>query len=186
MNSINKAFDSLSFRRLAELVIYFVLATTGGHYLETVWKFFRYQIDSPSYILGQLSVPPLAEPYGLGVVGVILFAVPFIEKYKPSVVASYILNVLVTAIAEYISAVALVLAFGRNNYWNYSEMPFNIQGYVCLETSMLFGIAATLFVYLVYPACERWLKFQDRKQLITTTLVSVIFYTVCRVMLFMG
>ncbi len=185
MDYVNKIFKSLSPRRIARLTIYAVLATVVGHYLEAIWQLFRFHLDGPSALLSELTVTPIAEPYGFGVVGLILLVVPFVEKYKPSIVTTYILNVLVTGLVEYICAFALVFAYGRNDYWDYSDYPFNIQGYVCLEFSMVFGVMATLFVYLVYPVSERWLGFMNRRQLIATTLILIMFYTVSRIVLSM-
>ena len=37
-------------------------------------------------------------------------------------------------------------------WWDYSNVRFNIKGYICLRFSMLWGVAATLIVKLVHPS----------------------------------
>lgn len=175
MNGYVTAIRQLPVRRIEELVIYFVLGTIAGRYLEIIWQYFRYHITDPLFSAHQLLVPPLAEPYGIGAVVVILLVAPFVKKYTLGVGKIYALNVFVTGLTEYICAVVLVLVFGHNNFWDYTGQPFNIQGYVCLETSLLFGILATLFLRFAYPAGERHLgQFSDRQiEIITLTLIAL-------------
>ncbi|NCU30041.1 hypothetical protein EOM60_05590 [Candidatus Saccharibacteria bacterium] len=167
-----------SVRRFEELLIYFVLGTIAGRYIEIIWQYFRYHITDPLYSAQQLLAPPLAEPYGLGVIAVILLVEPIIRKYKLNVGKSYILSVVVTCLVEYISAIALVLVFGQNDFWDYSDQPFNIQGHVSLETSLLFGLLAMLFLKFVYPNTARKFDKMTNRQVKILALVLTILYSV--------
>ena len=40
-------------------------------------------------------------------------------------------------------------------WWDYSDMPFNIQGRVCLPCSLGFGFAGLLVIYGLYPVMNR-------------------------------
>lgn len=42
-------------------------------------------------------------------------------------------------------------AFGTV-WWDYSNMPLNIQGRICLPASLLFGVGGLLAVYVLMPA----------------------------------
>lgn len=171
--------NTLKRRRWLELVIYFVCASVAGYYLEVVWQLFRYNFNDPGHTFGQLLQVPVAEPYGLGAVAIILLVAPLAAKHHYGLMKTYILNTVVAATIEYICAITLVLVFGRNAFWDYSSYPFNVQGYICLETSLLFGAAATVFLKAVYPKSERLLvrMTDDRIALVTATLVLV--YVVC-------
>lgn len=173
-----KIVRNIPIRRIQELVIYFVMGTFAGYYLEVIWKLLTNNINTPRQLLEQFLVPPLAEPYGFGVVAVILFVVPFIEKNKLGLVLTYLLNVLATGLTEYICAVVLVLTSGRNKFWDYSGMPLNIQGYTCLEAYLVFGAIATMFVYLSYPACERVFNSLTRRRFQILFAVSSLLYLI--------
>jgi uncharacterized membrane protein len=41
-------------------------------------------------------------------------------------------------------------------------MPFNFMGQVCLQNSMVYSIAATLIVWVVYPLMDRGLRRMPR------------------------
>ena len=182
MNAYPQAIRRLPLRRISKLVIYFVSATVVGWYLEIIWTYLRFHLYDPGFIITQLAKPPLAEPYGLGAVALIVIVIPMLQRYKLGLAATWALNTLVTAAVEYISAVALVIIFGHNTFWNYSIEPFNLNGYISLETSLFFGIVATLFVYFAYPACERLLAHMSRKQIGVVTLVLGTLYIVALVL----
>lgn len=97
---------------------------------------------------------PVAEPYGIGVVVLILAVIPLMHAYKLKPIAVYFANVITTGAVEYVSALALVLVVGENRFWNYSDMEFNINGYTSLETAAVFAVLACLFVYYIYPFME--------------------------------
>ena len=40
----------------------------------------------------------------------------------------------------------------HTRWWDYSDRPFNIGGYICLEFSLLWGVGALLMVKAVHPA----------------------------------
>ena len=47
------------------------------------------------------------------------------------------------------------MLFNRNlQLWNYSDIPFNFMGQICLQNAIGFGVAATLIAYVVYPYLE--------------------------------
>jgi uncharacterized membrane protein len=139
-----------------KIFIYFWVASILGHYLEVFWSFVNHYISGghiwhPSTI----TLTPLAPPYGFGALAVILLSLPLIKRYKLNPLMTLILNILVTGAIEYLCAAFLVLTIGHNQYWNYSHQPFNISGYVCLQSAFMFGVAATLFLYFIYPLLEK-------------------------------
>ena len=45
----------------------------------------------------------------------------------------------------------------------YRRMPFNSMGQICLKNSMVYTIAATIIVWLVYPAVDRDIRCLPRE-----------------------
>ena len=148
------------FQRL--FIIFWVFAFLG-HYLEIIWSWLNHLAFSTNLWLP--STPtfiPLAPPYGMGVVAAILLTWPFIKRHEFNPVQSFVLNVFISALVEYLSAIFLVFVDGYNKFWNYSNQPFNLNGYICLENSLLFGLGATVFLYYIYPIYK---KFIDKLKL---------------------
>ncbi|MFR8717264.1 MAG: putative ABC transporter permease [Faecalibacterium prausnitzii] len=40
----------------------------------------------------------------------------------------------------------------RTRWWDYTDKPFNIGGYVCLEFSLMWGVGAMVVVKVIHPA----------------------------------
>ena len=58
---------------------------------------------------------------------------------------------ILTSALEYITGFALEKIF-HSRWWDYSEMPFNLGGYVCLKFSIMWGLACLLVMKLIHPA----------------------------------
>lgn len=149
-----------------KLFIYFWIFSLFGHYLERIWSWFyqafvdgyNWHPDTPTFI-------PLAVPYGFGALAIIIIVIPLIKRYKLNPILVFILGVLVTSLVEYICAAVLVLVFGHNPRWDYSNQPYNINGYICLHNSLLFGLVAMFFIYFIFPSFEKIIQSFNRQQL---------------------
>ena len=78
----------------------------------------------------------------------------FDGRVAPALAVSFLANQIVcTSIDDLTGMVA------NRNYelWDYREMPFNFQGQICLQNSLVYSTAATFVTWLAYPARERWL-----------------------------
>jgi uncharacterized membrane protein len=61
----------------------------------------------------------------------------------------FIVVALVSAVLEYFTSWALEAMF-HARWWDYSDMPLNLNGRICLPASMLFGLMGLLVVYVLY------------------------------------
>ena len=139
-----------------KLFIYFWVIAVAGHYLERAWAIInRDFMGVPSWELIVPTFVPMAVPYGSGAVAVILVTVTLMKRFHLNPFAVFGINVVVAGFVEYMSAFFVVLFDGNNRYWNYSQHAFNINGYTCLESSLLLGMVATFFVYAAYPVFEK-------------------------------
>jgi len=99
----------------------------------------------------------IAIPYGLGAVALLLLLYPLVQKKRIGFVATFFLSAIITATVEFLCAALIVAVVGHNDYWDYSSQPFNLLGYTCLETSLLFGVGSVIMLWLVFPWTEKLL-----------------------------
>ncbi|MGO5051114.1 putative ABC transporter permease [Lachnospiraceae bacterium LCP25S3_G4] len=97
---------------------------------------------------------PICPIYGFGVVAV----VTLLEPYKANIFVLYITSVILVTILEYVTGLILEKIF-HNKWWDYSSRPFNIQGYVCLLFSTIWGVACVLIVEFIHPLMQKGLSF---------------------------
>ncbi|MDR2063994.1 MAG: putative ABC transporter permease [Candidatus Nomurabacteria bacterium] len=159
------------------LALYFMVFSFVGHWLEigAVYfaKFFLHH-ETGYGILDNFTEP--YNIYGLGAVVCILVAVTLPKRITKNICLEYAVNVVICAVVEYVSALVIVWRFGKNIFWDYSDLPFNLNGHICLTNSLLFGLVATFFMRIVYPFLEKCLaKIHPKLLNLIFVAVAVIF-----------
>ena len=90
---------------------------------------------------------PVCPIYGVGMIGVLLLLTPLSDHVFLLFLGGMVLCTLVELIGGWI----LKQVFDTR-WWDYTDEPFNLGGYICLRFSILWGLAVTFVVKLVHPA----------------------------------
>lgn len=97
---------------------------------------------------------PFCPIYGFGAVGVVFALTPIADNLPLLFLGSIVL----TSVLEWISGFVLEKIF-HSKWWDYSDKPFNIGGYVCLAFSLMWGIGCIFVVKLLHPAIATVVAF---------------------------
>lgn len=89
---------------------------------------------------------PYCPIYGCGVVIVVAALTPL----KDNLLILFAGSFLLTSILEYITGFILEKVF-HNKWWDYSNKPFNLHGYICLKFSIYWGLACTFIMDVIHP-----------------------------------
>lgn len=95
---------------------------------------------------------PYCPIYGCGVVIVVAALTPL----KKNLIILFIGSFFLTSILEFITGFLLEKVF-HNKWWDYSNLPFNIKGYVCLKFSIYWGLACTFIMDIVHPIIYKFI-----------------------------
>lgn len=88
---------------------------------------------------------------------------------------SFLGGFVVGSIVEYVCSWAQELVFGSRS-WDYSHMPFNINGRICLVYSVFWGLLGVLWIKSIYPRMAKWiLKIPNKAGKIITWVLVVFF-----------
>ena len=90
---------------------------------------------------------PVCPIYGVGMMGVLLLLTPVSDH----VLLLFIGGMILCTLVELIGGWVLCTIF-HTRWWDYSNQPFNLGGYVCLGFSVLWGLAVAFVVRLIHPA----------------------------------
>lgn len=101
---------------------------------------------------------PICSIYGFGVMSVLLVLGPL----KSSLWLLFGGSVLFTSVIEYFTGWVLEKVF-HDKWWDYSKRPLNIKGYVCLEFSVLWGIACVFVVDVFQPLVAKVVDLIPKK-----------------------
>ena len=89
---------------------------------------------------------PVCPIYGFGVLIVLLV----LEPVKDNLALLFFGSMVLTSALEFFIGF-IMEQFFHDKWWDYSENPFNIKGYICLEFSLVWGAACVLVVDVIHP-----------------------------------
>lgn len=91
-------------------------------------------------------IGPYCPIYGFGSV-IIIF---YLERYKNDIITTFILGMFICSVLEYFTSYIMEKLF-KARWWDYSDRRFNINGRICLETMVPFGLLGCLLMYVINP-----------------------------------
>ena len=133
---------------ITTLFLYFIFYSFCGW----VWETCYCSIKERHYVPRGFLYGPVCPIYGVGVLLMILFFAPF----QDNLVVFYFVAVIVMTAWEYFVGWFLETTT-HIKYWDYSHLPFNIKGRVCLPSSLLWGVLSYVAVFLIHPPVARLL-----------------------------
>lgn len=89
---------------------------------------------------------PICSIYGFGVLSVLLV----LEPLKDNLLILFLGSVVFTSVLEFLTGWVLEKLF-HDKWWDYTNRPLNIKGYICLEFSLAWGAACVVVVDLIHP-----------------------------------
>lgn len=97
---------------------------------------------------------PIVPLYGL----MATLAGVFLEPEENNLLVFVLGAVVLCAAVEVVAGVILERQFGRR-WWDYSDRPMNLKGYICLESSLIKGVLVALAVRFLTPVLHWGLSF---------------------------
>ena len=111
------------------LAFFFVYAFLGW-----VWESCYVSVKQGKWVNRGFLRGPMLPIYGSGAVMMLVVSMPFSGNY----VLTWIAGVIGATVLEYITGWAMEKMF-KVKYWDYSNQPFNLNGYICLSSSITWG-----------------------------------------------
>lgn len=125
-----------------EMIFYFLTYAFLGWCAEVAFA----AMKSGSFVNRGFLNGPYCPIYGFGALLVILCLTPL----QHNLAALFLGSCAITTLLEYLTGAALEKLF-HTRWWDYSDMPFNIHGHVCLLFSVLWGLACTFVMRIIQP-----------------------------------
>lgn len=104
------------------------------------------KIEDKKWVNRGFLIGPICPIYGFGILGIILT----LKKYDNDIITFFIMSILICSATEYFTSFLMEKLF-KNRWWDYSNKRFNINGRICLEYAIPFGLGGTAAYFIVYP-----------------------------------
>lgn len=126
------------------ILLFFSFAFVGWAY-----EVLLYLINEGRFVNRGTMYGPWLPIYGTGGVA-ILFV---LQKFRKKPIWMFLSSFLLCGIIEFTGGWYLDV-FKHARYWDYTEFAFNINGYICLESLLIFGLGGCGFTYIAAPILD--------------------------------
>ena len=126
-----------------ELLWLFVIYSFSGWCIEVIFA----AANTGRFVNRGFLNGPVCPIYGGGAVILLLL----LEPFEGRILLLFIGTVVLTSLLELIVGFFLKKLF-HQRWWDYSEEPFNVGGYICLKFSLLWGIGGVVIIEAVQPS----------------------------------
>lgn len=144
----------------------FIIYAVAGWIMEVITKLiFERKLGDRGFLIG-----PYCPIYGCGAILITLL----LTRFYSQPVLLFVMAILVCGILEYFTSYIMEKIFNAR-WWDYSNSKFNINGRVCLETIIPFGILGLVIIYVTNPILLNFLQNlnQDFLNIIVTVIGAV-------------
>lgn len=130
---------------LSLLFLYFLWYSFLGWAIETTYC----SLKARRFVYRGFLAGPICPIYGVGALMMILFLAPL----QDHPVLLYLIACVVMSAWEYLVA-WLLETTTHVKYWDYSHIPLNLHGRICLTVSLWWGVLADVALRVIHPATE--------------------------------
>lgn len=128
--------------RISIYFLLFIIYSFLGWLIEVInCSIIEKKLVNRGFLLG-----PVCPIYGCGAVIITLF----LTNYKDDWIIVFCMAVILCGILEYFTSWAMEKIF-NTRWWDYSHNKFNINGRICLETMIPFGLLGLVIIYILNP-----------------------------------
>ena len=153
------------FNKFCFYFMLFIIYSFIGWSIEVVGKL----IEKHKFINRGFLVGPICPIYGWGCIAIILL----LSKYKGSPMVLFLMAIIICSILEYFTSYFMEKLF-HVRWWDYTRRKYNINGRICAETMIPFGLLGCLVVYIVNPIFAGLL---NRIPVNTLNILAIIIFT---------
>lgn len=149
------------------LVCFFFMCFVGW-----IWEVSLSMISYGRFVNRGVLHGPWIPIYGFGCVLILLLLKRF--RMRPKV--EFSMAVLLCGCIEYFTGLVLELTHNGQKWWDYTGYFLNLDGRICAEGLLVFGVGGMAFVYVIAPLIDNWVKEHLNKRLSTACLVLLLLF----------
>lgn len=114
-----------------------------------VWETMYVSICKGRWVNRGFMHGPFLPIYGVGCTGMVFLTIPM----TGNMVVEFFVGMIGATIMEYYTGAVMEKIF-RLRYWDYSKNKFNLNGYICLKSSLCWGVFAILVPEVLHKKVE--------------------------------
>jgi uncharacterized membrane protein len=128
-------------------------------------------IETKKIINRGFLIGPYCPIYGWGGLTITLY----LTQYKDNIITVFFLSVIICSILEYLTSYLMEKIF-KARWWDYSERKFNLNGRICGENAIAFGVVSVLVLYFLNPTINNIISKMNQTAVLIITIIGLIIF----------
>ncbi len=149
------------------LCLFFFMCFVGW-----IWEVSLSMITYGKFINRGVLHGPWIPIYGVGCVLILLV----LKRYRTRPKVEFGLSILLCGCVEYFTGLALELTHNGQRWWDYTGYFLNINGRICAEGLLVFGLGGMAFVYLLAPIIDNFVRTHLNKKVSVFCLILLLVF----------
>ena len=167
-----KLVESLNYMRhysVWSLVVLFL----GLSFFGWLWEVGMHLVSYGNFVNRGALHGPWLPIYGTG--SVLILTLLYRLRWNPAL--EFIATIVVCGFLEYMTSLVMEIVTGGMKWWDYSGYFLNLNGRICAEGLLVFGIGGLAITYAIAPMVDNLISGLNEKRLkiICTVLMAVFF-----------
>lgn len=131
------------------ILIFFVFCVTGW-----VWEVSLHLVADGTFVNRGMLHGPWIPIYGVG--SLLILTLLYRLRRKP--ILEFTAIVILSGVIEYMTSYYTECLFNGKKWWDYQGYFLNLDGRICAEGLLTFGIGGMILVYLIAPMLDNYLR----------------------------
>lgn len=152
---------------ILEWVLFFYIYCVFGWIFESTYV----SLKSKRFVNRGFMKGPMIPIYGEGAIMMIIATYPV----RGNLILEFVMGMIGATLLEYVVG-ALMESLFKVKYWDYSNQPFNIKGYICLSSTICWGALSVLLAEVIHLPVESFvLSINETVLLVIVMVVTILF-----------
>ena len=145
-------------------ILFFVYSFIGWCMEVVVTLYTTKKLVNRGFLVG-----PICPIYGFG--GTLMALT--LSRYSEDPFVVFGMAILICTVLEYFTSYIMEKMF-KARWWDYSDHKFNLNGRVCLENIIAFGVLALAMIYFIYPILSNFFDSFNEKLIYIISAVLLV------------
>ena len=167
-----KKTDEIGYMRhypVHAVILLFFLFSGGGW----LWEVALHLVQTGEFANRGFLHGPWLPIYGSG--GILILLLLYRIRNKP--MAEFISMIILCGILEYLTSWVLEITHDGAKWWDYNGYYLNLNGRICAEGLLVFGIGGMAFVYVLAPVIDNFIEQIRMKILLPVCAALVVLFS---------
>lgn len=148
------------------ILLFFLISVSGW-----LWEVCIYLIREHRFVNRGILIGPWLPIYGAGS----LFLFFILRNFRRNPLWVFIISMTVCSVLEYFSGYMLERMWGVK-WWDYSGMPLNLEGRICLMSCLMFGVGGIFLIFFFIPLYTALYNKLSPKMKLTISLILLVLF----------